>query len=227
MQSFPTTALLVSLVAMASTAEAVTLGQADTFSSAIDGWFAGGGPIGAVPPNPPTVVGTGGPAGAGDRYLSVTGLGSDGPGGRLVAMNGAQWSGDYTAAGITAIAMDLNNFGPSDLVVRLFFEDPQNGPPANQAVTPGVTLPAGSGWQHVLLPVLASDLTVLAGDASVLLGNTTLLRIFHGPTAAFPGPAVVGSLGIDNISAVPAPGALLLMLTGLAALAARAARPGR
>jgi hypothetical protein len=137
-------------------------------------------------------------------------------------MNATQWSGNYTAGGITGISMDPNNFGPSDLVVRLYFEDPLGGPPANHAVTSGFTLPAGSGWQHVLIPVLASDLTVLAGDASVLLGNTTVVRIFHGSAATFPGPAIAGSLGVDNISAVPAPGAWLLMLTGLAALAGRA-----
>jgi hypothetical protein len=45
MQHFPATALLVSLVAMASAAEAVTLGQTDTFSASIEGWFAGGGPV--------------------------------------------------------------------------------------------------------------------------------------------------------------------------------------
>src|SRR5688572_13016102 len=103
-------ATVFSLAMSASGAvHAVSVGQADTFSGGIAGWFAGGGPLGQVPPVPPAVVGSGGPSGAGDSFLQLTSNGSEGPGGRLVGMNAAQWAGNYAAAGVNAISMDLRN----------------------------------------------------------------------------------------------------------------------
>ena len=53
------------LLASATPLAAVTLGQQDTFSDgSTQGWSEG-----LVSPNPPTNIATGGPAGAGDRYL--------------------------------------------------------------------------------------------------------------------------------------------------------------
>jgi hypothetical protein len=46
-------------------------------------------------------------------------------------MNATQWAGDYLAAGIDGIAMDLRNLGTTDLTVRLLLEDPMGAPPAN------------------------------------------------------------------------------------------------
>lgn len=216
---------LAAFMAAALPAQAISLGQIDTFSGSAAAWFAGGGPIGAVPPAPPVVVDTGGPAGAGDSYLFVTATGASGPGGRLVAMNSGQWAGDYSSAGVSAIAMDLRNFGSTDLTLRLLFEDPGAGPPVNIAVsTAGVFLPASGGWTRVVFPVLPGDLTAILGDPAPLLGNTTLLRLFHGQDAVFPGEFIVGALGVDNISAVPAPAGWLLMMTALGALAARSRR---
>ena len=50
----------------------------------------------------------------------------------------------------------------------------------------------------------------------------TALRIYHGPAAAFPGPPITATLGVDNIglTLVPLPGA-----AGLALLAASAVLP--
>jgi hypothetical protein len=177
---------------------------------------------------PPTLVATGGPAGAGDAFLQLSANGSNGAGGRLVGMNGAQWTGDYATAGIAAIAMDLRNFGNADLTIRLYLEDPLPGPPQNTAVTSlGFVLPAGGGWTHAVFPIAATDLVALQGDAATLLGNTTFLRIFHGAGPAFPPERIVGVLGIDNIEAVaaiPEPETLALLAAGLALVAARARR---
>src|SRR5262245_12891015 len=56
-------------------------------------------------PNPPVNIATGGPAGAGDRYLQLTSTGLPGAGGRLAVINDTRWGGDYIAAGLTSIVM--------------------------------------------------------------------------------------------------------------------------
>jgi hypothetical protein len=65
--------------------------------------FQGGTLLGWGGGASPTNIATGGPAGAGDRYLQVTGSGAGGAGGVPATSNGVQWSGNYSAAGVTAI----------------------------------------------------------------------------------------------------------------------------
>jgi MYXO-CTERM domain-containing protein len=215
--------------------DGATIGTLDAFSGGMTaGWFAGGGPGGSVPPVPPQVIASGGPAGAGDAYLQVTATGGGGPGSRLSVMNATQWAGNYIAAGIGSIEMDLINLGANDLTIRLLFEDPIPGPPQNEAVSSvGVFLGAGSGWVHVSFDL--DELTALQGTVLGALSNTTILRIIHasdpsGPSLATP---IAGVLGIDNILAVagptavdePASGALLaLALVAFALLRARRRR---
>lgn len=213
---------------MSAPSHAITLGQIDNFSSGVQGWSAGGGPLGQFPPVPPTVVGTGGPGGAGDAFLVITSDGNAGAGGRLVAMNVlGQWSGDYTAAGVTGISMDLKNLGSTDLTVRLYFEDPIPDPPLNEAVSGGLLLPAGADWTHAVFPVSAAALTVLQGSADAVLGNTRVLRVFSNAAADFPPERLVGVLGVDNIQAVPEPSTSATLLGGLALLASMACRRRR
>ena len=85
MRPIAVTALVALSTALAAPAQCITLGQIDTFESGTtEGWFAGGGPMGGVPPVPPTVIGDGGPGGAGDAYLQLSSNGSATAGGRLV-----------------------------------------------------------------------------------------------------------------------------------------------
>ena len=95
---------------------AVTAGQTDTFAGgSLDNWFAGGLGVGSVPPVPPSVQSTGGPAGAGDGYMLVTGLGGGGPGSRIAVINTAQWSGKprstNTTSPVTAAHSDATVVG--------------------------------------------------------------------------------------------------------------------
>jgi hypothetical protein len=225
--SFVPAVVVAAAVSLSTAAHALSNNELDTFSAGIEGWFAGAGPFGQVPSPPPSVVATGGPAGAGDSFMLVTANGSDAAGGRLVAMNAAQWAGNYPDEGISSIAMDLRNLGTSDLTIRLYLEDPIPGPPLNEAVTNfSVFLPAGGAWTHAVFPIAPSDLTVLQGSAATLLSNTTVLRIFNGIAPDFPPERVSGLLGVDNIQAIPEPETFLLMAGGLLLVAARALRWG-
>lgn len=225
-RSFVRILLCGALVVPAARAEAIPF-TVDTFSDGTTmGWFVPG-----VSPLPPTQEASGGPAGAGDGYLKLradAGLG--GAGSRLSVLNGAQWTGDFRAAGIQSISMDVNNFGPDELVLRLFFEDFDGvGPPTNLALTlADIVVPAGSGWMSVVFDLSPANLVAGAfGTVEGAMTDVDVMRIFHNPVAAFPGPGVgiplvTTTLGVDNITAaVPEPGLGVLLLAGLAAAAAR------
>ena len=215
--------LMVGASAPAAQADPIVLGHVDTFEGpTTEGWRVGD----PNHPAPPAVV-AGGPAGAVDHFLRLIAVGGGGPGSHLAAFNTAQWAGDYVAGGVNAIVMDVSNFGPDDLHLRLLFADPLMGPPSNLAFsTSAVFVPAGSGWIRVTFLVGPGDLTAPLGDALAALTNATELRIFHNPVAAFPGPGigpapVAAQLGVDNITAsavtpVPEPTTMLLLGTGLA-----------
>ncbi len=206
----------------ATPAQAVSIGLTDTFASGLANWTTSLGPGGGVPPVGPARIAGGGPAGSSDPFMQLTAIGGcDRPGCRLVAMNPAQWAGNYLAEGVTRIEMDLINLGSSDLTIRLLFEDPMMGPPANEAVTTfGALLPVGSGWTHVSFAVAPSALTAVLGSAASVMSQVTIMRIIHAPVAGEP-RQVVGALGVDNIRAVPEPFSGLLAATALVGLGVR------
>jgi hypothetical protein len=225
-------ALLMSLLGTPFTPSArgaVIVGQVDTFEDGTtQGWTAGG--TLAAPVVPPANVTTGGPAGVDDNYLRISAIGGSGPGSKLAAFNLSQWTGNYTAAGVSVIQMNVSNFGPDDAYVRLLFSDPAGGPPTNLAITSAAFLPAGSGWTPVTFAVDPASLITLLGSAASALANVTELRIFHNPAATFPGPpegppAAVLQLGVDDVAAVPEPFTPSLAGAGLVVLALR--RPRR
>ena len=208
--------------------QAATIGQIDNFENGTtQGWTVS--LLGSPHPAPPVNIATGGPLGAGDNYLQLTSVGGSGAGNRMLVINPAQWTGNYIAAGITSISMDVNNNGGSDLFLRLLFENPMGMPPTDVAATSSVFVPAGSGWTHISFGVAESNLTALAGSVHTVLLNTTAIRIYDSAALDFPGPAVVARLGVDNIAAagVPEPGAWSLLGGGLAALIAAGMRRAR
>lgn len=207
----------VLLVAASANAEAsspaplaTVIGLRDTFSAgSTDGWTSGG-----ANPTPPLNVASGGPAGASDGYLLLQSSGNSGPGGKLVAFGGPQWSGDLASAGIISIDMDVSNLGGNALLLRLGFD----GAGATAISTDGVVVPAGSGWIHI---AFAATPAALTGNGALALANLSGLRLFHSASAVFPGPIVLARLGIDNVTAVPEPGSALLLAAGAALLALR------
>jgi hypothetical protein len=210
-------------------AYAVTIGQIDTFGTGTAGWIAPD----PGNPNPPTTA-LGGPGGGTDAYLRLVANGGifapELAGSRLTVLNEAQWTGNYLSASIGAIGMDVNNFGPADVSLRLLFESmPVPGPPVAIAFsTNPIVVPAGSGWTHIVLPITPGSLTAPFGSVTTALTNTTVFRLFHNPNAAFGGPnngppTISDTFGVDNITAigVPEPSAWFLLAGGLLTLRAR------
>ena len=215
---------LVFALAAAGALHAQLITNLDDFEDgSTQGWFVGD----PTHPFPPTNISAGGPDGSDDSYLRLTSLGQPGPGGRLAVLSGPQWAGNYLAENITQIRMDVNNSGPSDLSLRLLFEDFGGmGPPLNLALSAdAVFVPANSGWQSIAFDVTSGGLIPgIFGSVSGALTGTDTIRIFHNPAPEFGGPNIGPPmvnvvLGIDNIStfsAVPEPGTYLAGL-GLAA----------
>ena len=76
---------------------------------------------------------------------------------------------------------------------------------------------AGSGWTHAVFGLNPSSFTVLSGGITPLLSDTTLVRIIDSPTPTDAVP-ITGTLGIDNVQAIPEPETYALMLAGLGVL---------
>jgi len=191
----------------AGSAHAVTLGQTDTFTGGVTAGWTSGNPH----PFPPVGVTSGGPTGDGDGWLRLTATGLQGAGGKLVAFSGPQWAGDYLAASVTGITMDLSNLGTTALSMRLYFRSF-----AGTAYTLNpVALSAGSGWTHVSFDITP---TSMSSGAATILANVGEFWLYHSPAATFPGPNIASVLGVDNVTAVPEPAALALFVAGLAAL---------
>ena len=222
----------------ASTALAAPLTIDDFEEGTTEGWIVGD-PVNTSHPNPPENIPTGGPAGVDDAYLQIQATGGDGPGSRLSVQNFSQWTGDFTD--VTAIGMDVNNFGPEDLTLRLLFvnfAEMEAVPPDVAWTLDPVIVPAGSGWNDVLFSLSLANLFAPFGTVADALADVDELRIFHNPNPSFGGPgvgapAVVATLGIDNIGVVanttpiPEPASVLLMLAGLGAGARKMIRGKR
>ncbi|HDY65896.1 MAG TPA: PEP-CTERM sorting domain-containing protein [Phycisphaerae bacterium] len=203
-----------SLLLVTSAAQGVTADQVDDFEIGGDtaNW-TGGNPIFSPAPSQ---VPDGGPGGLGDGYLQI-GVSGFHLGIRNIA---GQWAGDYLAAGITAVEMDVNRIaGPSDVSLRILLFGP-GGTWASTDLAPTLT---GPGWQHLSFGLSAADLTYVPGstnpqapDGTGILGDTlsgvTRLLIRHDSvTPTIPGlspPFITATLGIDNITAVPEPSLL-------------------
>ena len=211
--------LLLLVGAAPGLAWGLSIGQKDTFQDGTtNGWSLS--LLDLSNPFPPANLPTGGPGGAGDAFLLITAVEGSGSVGRLSAINIRQWTGDFIAAGITSIRMDLNNLGADNLSLRLLLSDTVGAStPTNAAFsTLPLLLPAHSGWTNAVFPITPEHLTPSVGTAAAALHATAELQLYHAVGAGLPEEGVTGSLGVDNITATPEPSSMVLLGSGLLAL---------
>jgi hypothetical protein len=207
--------LVLSCVAAAMPAGGIVLGQVDDFQGVdVQGWSGG-----AAPTNIPN----GGPNGAGDRYLRISSSNSN-----LGTNNTAQWTGNYSGAGVVRLNFHLNNLGANPLALRISLF----GPGGTFTTTDEVVLPTGLGWASVEFALDPSEFTQTSGFGTFAqtLANVSTLLIRHDPdpiSQSGQSNPVTGVLGIDNVTALPEPGGLPALAAGIAALAWLAGRRRR
>ncbi len=196
---------------------AIVLGQFNDFQDGTTMNWSNGEAGNAVPV---MNIASGGPAGAGDRYIQLTADGSS-AGGKLTVFNRDQWLGDYVTAGVTAIEVDLLNQSAVTLSIRLAFKTGPGSPGVSGYLTQAMVLPAGSGWQHFTISLAPANLTAVGSPgpwSTFFIGEVRFVN--EAGTSNLTGTTVVGQLGIDNIHAVPEPTTCVLLIGTLFAFAA-------
>jgi hypothetical protein len=213
--------VMLALALAGSTAQAaITLGQVDTFQ---DGTTQGWGGYAAV-----TNVSTGGPAGSGDKYLSLTSTGEAGRAGELRAAtdqdNRHRWAGNYINAGVTGVEMDLKNFSTQDLQMRIVF----GGNYGDWTSANPFVLPADGQWHHVVFGLTSSDLVWGGGgsnpdltSALTYMGGFSIRHQAGDPLGVGQSTLIAATVGIDNVTAAPEPLTILLCAIGGIVLAGR------
>ncbi|WP_299116328.1 T9SS type A sorting domain-containing protein [uncultured Winogradskyella sp.] len=179
----------------------VVLNQSDDFNDGTEqNWFEAGS-SGAPAEN----VATDGPDGEDDGYLrDYTTQNPGGPGSRMIIRNTTQWIGDYNAAGVGSILMDVRalNF---DVSIRVSV----TGAGGNFS-SPAVVVTAGSGWVGVAIPISETDLisapagndgSAAGTDANATLSGVTEFRILSNPNPSWIGEVTDAEMHLDNITA--------------------------
>ena len=178
----------------------ITLNQIDTFGTGTAAnWTQGGTGSGVA-------VVLGGPAGAADQYLQITSIGGGGATSRLITFNRTQWIGNYKAAGVTAISMDLrapisnNQARP----IRLAFRD---GATNTGYSSDAVSLLNDGLWHNTQFALSSANFSPIGSPSpfDTFLTTTTELRILSAASPSFLGDSIVAVVGVDNIQAGVAP----------------------
>jgi hypothetical protein len=202
-------AVLICALIPATAWGTVTLGQIDDFEDGtMQNWVEGG-----PSPNPPFNIADGGPGGAGDNYLSLTASGGSGPGSRQIMFNRVQWRGNFISAGVDTVSAMMANFGAAPVTMRVAIEGDFG---QRYASTIGQVLPADGVWYPVSFDLTASGMTQVGGThvLPIVLSNVNEFRILASAAPSYLGDAIVSSVGVDDIAAVPEPASLGLLALG-------------
>jgi hypothetical protein len=190
---------------------------------------------GANAPAPNLVNVAGGQTG---RYMQITASGGAGPGSLLTVFNRNQWLGNYIAAGVTAVEMDLfaPATNPQPLTIRVAFKSGtsqfDSGYSSSNATA--FTLPADGQWHHAVFPLTADAMSAFGAPAAfnTFMTNPAEMRILHATVPHVHGTSITAVVGVDNIRVVPIPEpagvlAAAAVAVGLARVFVRRRRAGR
>ena len=188
--------LLLTLFVTSASMAQITAGVPDDFDTPADvhNWVHGGGPS----PNPPTLQTVGG---VDNNYIKNTSTGVGGPGGRFVMLNTTQWTGNYIAAGIKSVSMQVRNNSAVSLNLRVAFED--NLSFTFWSSTSSVFIPSSSGWVTVVFPITELYMTQTGGVGTYndVFTACTRMRILSSAAVNHQGDQFVGDADFDNITA--------------------------
>ena len=194
----------------------ISLGQVDTFENGtVQGWKPEG--FGVLVSN----INGGGPTGINDHYLDVFAGGSNIQS-NLQTHNDSQWTGNFVAAGVTRISMDLKGvFGGASLPIRIAIAESVGGTSSVGycSATPYSLVPDGM-WHHAEFSLDQNDLAAVNSPHPLMvdLANVAEMRLIRSA-----GPKVIadvqpGEFLVDNITAVPEPSSIANLVAGLAAI---------
>lgn len=207
MKRLLTSGWIVFLLVLGMSVATAATGGVDDFEMGLDNWQNGGSA------NDPTVQ-MGGPNG---QFLRAVSDGS-GAGGKMVIFNqSAKWIGDYTAANIGQITMEVNASGANDLNVRVVISNGTGGAGTEWVSTVSCDVTAGSGWQTCVFPLSQADMTQFGGDAfATVIANVAEIRLVSAATPnAHLGDDIVAQMDIDNITP-QTPTAVMMSQQGVA-----------
>jgi hypothetical protein len=201
-------------LSVAGSAEAISLGMVDDFQSGTTAGWGGGAPTANVP--------NAGPAGTGDNAMSVSAAS-----GRVAIVNSAQWTGDYSAAGVTKILLDVRHQNAFDLELRIGMAKGvvgAGGAGDTYVSTVAVPVPNDGLWHRVALGLSPADFIPHTAnnnpspDAAAALANVSHFRILHNPAANFLGANGPATFFLDNIRTIPEPTGIAMAASALGAL---------
>jgi hypothetical protein len=153
-----------------------------------------------------------GPNGAGDTALRSSATGAPfGPNGKLIVFNNTDsWTGNWTAAGVVQISLDVHNPNAFPLFMRLAIAGPDGffgGGGGDVHLTDGIEVAGDNAWHSITFDVLADNFTSLNPthqDAAAALADVTHFRVLHHPEHSFVGEAIDADFLIDNIRPIGA-----------------------
>jgi hypothetical protein len=197
----------LSMLALFGSANAISLASFNNFEDGTTQSWGGG--------SSPTNV-TEGQASNNALEISATG------GNLATFSNSTDWTGNFTAAGVTGIRAWFKNTGSNPLGIRLVLFSASNQSIRWTSSTALVL--SGSDWvQHTFL-ISQANLTSVGASATYASSVSSVSRMMfrHDPVAPTAnGSPVTGSLRIDNIQAVPEPASVVALSGAILALARR------
>jgi hypothetical protein len=225
---FARSAVVVVLLVPAVGPAQVTLGQVDNFEDgSLQNWAQGISSLGTL------TSATGGPPGS-THYMQVTALGGfGGSSSRLTVFNQSQWRGNYIAAGVNAVEMDLlaPTSNAQTLSMRIAYKSGTGAGAPGYSSTAAFSLPADGQWHHAVFLLSNSTMTPIGAVTSPFDAFITApqeMRILHSASPSLNGDVIAAVVGVDNVRAsfvpVPEPAgglAAVALAAGLVGLARR------